>query len=57
MRAPTGRLNIRYGSALRAPAMPAASGELVRARMRSGMTIVDAVDPRVETTWPLQRSM
>jgi hypothetical protein len=57
MSAPTGRLNTRYGNARSAPAMPAASGELVNARMRSGMTTVEAVDPRVETTCPLHRSM
>src|SRR5438552_9346740 len=40
-----------------APAMPAAVGELVIARMRSGKTTPEAVLPRVETNWPLQSSM
>jgi hypothetical protein len=29
----------------------------VMARMRSGTTTFEAVVPRVEATWPLQRSM
>jgi hypothetical protein len=57
MSAPTGRLNTTYGRKRSAPAMPAASGEAVIARMSSGTTTCEAVVPSVDATCALQRSM
>src|SRR5688500_12949888 len=55
--APTGRLRTRYGTNRSAPAMPAAVGESVIARMSRGKITCDAIEPSVETTCPPQRSM